>query len=137
MEQFLRDQVARRAAGRCEYCRMPESLDPMPFEVDHIKPRKHGGQSLMENLAWACFPCNRHKGPNPAGYDPLTGKLVNLFDPRRDAWEEHFQWQGPELIGQTPTGRVTVEVLLINHSDRVAVRRDLILEAQFPGTTQT
>ena len=48
-----------------------------------------------------------------------------LFNPRRDAWDEHFHWQDALLAGQTASGRATIDVLRINSSERVAVREIL------------
>ncbi|MEK7787389.1 MAG: HNH endonuclease [Chloroflexota bacterium] len=31
------------------------------FTVEHIKPRAAGGETTLDNLAWACFGCNGHK----------------------------------------------------------------------------
>jgi 5-methylcytosine-specific restriction endonuclease McrA len=39
----LRAEVRSRAAGRCEYCLVPEKLTLVPHEVDHIIATKHGG----------------------------------------------------------------------------------------------
>ena len=33
-----------------------------PIEVDHIHPRKHGGQDDLTNLQALCFKCNANKG---------------------------------------------------------------------------
>jgi hypothetical protein len=52
-------------------------------------------------LALACFACNNHKGPNIAGVDQNTGDVIRLFHPRRDNWEEHFEWRGASLVGRT------------------------------------
>jgi hypothetical protein len=35
-----------------------------------------------ENLAFACYHCNLHKGPNLSGIDQESGALVRLFNPR-------------------------------------------------------
>jgi len=35
--------VAQRAAHHCEYCRAPEALFNLPFEVEHLIPPIHGG----------------------------------------------------------------------------------------------
>jgi len=83
---------------------------------------------VESNLALACFHCNTHKGPNVAGMDRLTGQIVRLFHPREDQWEDHFEWTGATLIGRTAIGRVTVDVLAINHPHAVAVRESLIRE---------
>jgi hypothetical protein len=132
MERSLQDLVRRRAGGLCEYCRVPESLDPLPFEIDHIIAEAHEGKTKASNLCLCCFACNRHKGPNIAGINPKTRKIVPLFDPRRQKWSRHFRWDGPILIGLTPTGRATVRVLRINLDHRVGFRQELIEEGVFP-----
>ena len=40
IEQRVRD----RAAGTCEYCRLPQAAYLLPFQVDHVIARKHGGK---------------------------------------------------------------------------------------------
>ncbi len=67
------EKTVLRAAGRCEYCHFPMSASRLPFHCDHIIAEKHGGPTVDENLAWACFRCNLHKGPNIAGLDPVDG----------------------------------------------------------------
>ena len=58
----LRRQVRERAQGRCEYCFIHEADMYYPHEADHVIAEKHGGATSLENLAWACFYCNRFKG---------------------------------------------------------------------------
>lgn len=128
----LRRLVWERADHRCEYCLMPQDFDPATFEIDHVVPEKMAGETAVENLALACFKCNNHKGPNIAGVDSLTGEKAFLFDPRNDVWGEHFAWHGPLLVGLTPAGRATVDLLQINSGHRVAHRRQLIAEGVFP-----
>jgi hypothetical protein len=97
-------------------------LHPAPFQIDHIIARQHGGSDRIENLAFACMHCNRYKGPNLAGIDPLTGTLAPLFNPRTDGWAYHFRWEGAEIIGTSPTGRATVIVLFMNDPEVVWLR---------------
>jgi hypothetical protein len=61
-----------------------------PYEPDHIIAVKHGGMSTLENLAWACFDCNRFKGSDIASLDTVSGDLIPLFNPRIHSWQEHF-----------------------------------------------
>jgi hypothetical protein len=69
-----------------------------------------------------------------SGIDRATSrtKLVRLFNPRRHKWDRHFGWEGPLLVGKTPIGRVTVQVLAMNDPVRVALRQELIDEGLFP-----
>jgi len=79
--------------------------------VEHILPRKHRGSDELSNLALACIDCNLHKGSDVAGYDPITGELTKLFHPRKEVWENHFQWIGVHIVGKTAVGRVTISIL--------------------------
>ncbi len=118
----------------CEYCHALQAFYPERFQIDHIIAKQHGGITSKENLALCCVECNRRKGPNLSGIDPVTGDRVDLFDPRRDVWNEHFSWHGPVVIGLSSKGRATVAVLDINRPPRVLVRETLILEGVFPPT---
>ncbi len=64
----------------------------------------------------------------------MTRKLTPLFNPRRHRWYRHFRWECAYLIGVTPIGRVTVELLKINDPFRVELRDELITEGLFPPT---
>jgi hypothetical protein len=132
MKRTLERLVWQRAQSRCEYCRMHQDDDAIPFEIDHIIASSHGGRTRAGNLALACFLDNCYKGTNLAGIDPKTKRVVRLFHPRRDQWRRHFRWRGPVLQGQTAIGRATIAVLRINLPHRVAQRAALIDEGVFP-----
>jgi len=125
--------VWKRARERCEYCLIPKWALPLPFQIDHIIAEKHGGQTVENNLALACPHCNRFKGPNIAGVDPASDQTVRLFDPRRDIWEEHFQWEGARIVGRTPIGRASVQVLAMNADDLLLIRLELRKEGTIGG----
>jgi hypothetical protein len=125
MDRALRGLVRRRAAGRCEYCRIAETADPLyTFHVEHIIALQHGGETVADNLALSCHHCNLHKGPNLAGIDPETGTMVALFHPRHDVWADHFEENGGRVVGRTPAGRVTVYVLEMNVNERIELRSE-------------
>lgn len=133
MDEALAQEVRRRAHGACEYCRVPQAYYPtVPFPIDHVIARQHGGPTALGNLALSCLHCNSHKGPNSAGLDPRTKRLTKLFNPRRHRWERHFRWDGPYLVGRTAVGRVTVAVLAMNDPEAVEVREALLEEGVFP-----
>jgi hypothetical protein len=132
MAEALVQLVRRRASDRCEYCQLPQAVCPLPHEIDHVIAQKHGGPTSAGKLCPACFACNNHKGPNIAGIDPVTRRIVPLFHPRRHKWKRHFRWDGAALVGRTPAGRATVAVLEINLPHRVALRQALIDEGTFP-----
>ena len=104
-----RDYVRSRAESCCEYCGLDQqALAGVPFTIDHIRARQHGGSDDPENLAFACIECNLHKGPNLTGIDPDTDEIERLFNPRRDDRSQHFAMNGRVIVGLTPVGRATV-----------------------------
>ena len=78
----LRSRVSGRAQGRCEYCHLPAEAAWAFYEIDHVIAEKHGGKTTVDNLAFACVPCNSYKGNDLTSIDPQTGKLTRLFSPR-------------------------------------------------------
>ncbi len=100
----LRQLVIDRSHGKCEYCLIHQDVSIYTHEVDHIIARKHGGQTIAENLALSCLSCNRHKGSDLATFDPLSNEIVPLFHPRRQTWSDHFSLNKTHILGVTPTG---------------------------------
>jgi hypothetical protein len=131
MDAALTRLVWQRAHGRWEYCQMPHAADDAPFEIDHIISRKHLGPDIASNLCVSCYYCNSFKGSDIASLDRPSRKLTPLFNPRRHKWATHFRWDGPYLVGRTPTGRVTAALLHINDDVRVELCEELIAESLF------
>lgn len=118
-----RQAVYKRAGAICEYCQLPEEFSPVArLQIEHIIPIKHGGTTILDNLAIACIDCNLRKGSNLTGIDPDSGQIVELFNPRAQAWTEHFVWKGVEIVGLTSVGRATIRVMDLNSEDRLIVR---------------
>ena len=118
-----RIEVRDRARNACEYCHLHQDDSPLAIlHLEHIIPKIHGGGSDLDNLALACVDCNLHKGTNLTGIDPETGLITELFHPRRQRWEDHFEWLGIYLQGKTAVGRTTVRVLNMNSDDQLVLR---------------
>jgi 5-methylcytosine-specific restriction endonuclease McrA len=123
MDATLRAAVRERATQRCEYCQRRQEDSPLiPFHVEHIVPRKHGGSDDLDILALACAECNLHKGSNLTGIDPQSNQITPLFHPRRESWQQHFAWDRLRIVGLTAVGRATVRVLEFNAPTRLRVR---------------
>jgi len=132
MDDALRELVRQRAGNRCEYCLLPQAAAQFfTFHIEHLRARQHGRQGLETNLALACPDCNSHKGPNLSSIDPLTDSVVLLFNPRTENWIDHFTCQESLLLGLTPTGRATVELLDMNEADRVEMRAELFANGEW------
>lgn len=121
----LRREVIERAGNRCEYCLLSSEVAFFSHEVDHVIAEKHGGATEIDNLALACWRCNRHKGSDLTSFDPQTQHLSPLFNPRVQIWTEHFAYDEEKIVGLTPEGRTTVNLLHLNSEDRLAERRSV------------
>lgn len=81
---------------------------------------------MADNLALACFRCNRYKGPNVGSFDEDTQSLVPFYNPRAQAWDDHFAWDGAVIRSFGAEARVTVKTLRLNDPLRVAERERLM-----------
>ncbi|MGB0930462.1 MAG: HNH endonuclease [Chitinophagales bacterium] len=126
--------VRERAKGYCEYCLASSSFATDFFPIEHIIPDSLGGNSHPQNLALSCSRCNGHKYNKINGFDPLTNQEVKLFNPRKDDWQSHFQWNEDEtmMLGITPTGRATIDLLNINRENNINLRSLLRLVGLHP-----
>jgi hypothetical protein len=61
-----RFKILERDGFKCGYCGIKQK-DTDLLHVDHIYPRKHGGDNNMDNLIAACIPCNLGK----------SGRIIN------------------------------------------------------------
>ena len=120
----LQETVRERAGHLCEYCHASEAWQYVEFTMEHLTPLAEGGESTADNLALACFACNRRKWDQRTGVEPETGETHPLFQPRTDKWNDHFTWSadGLEIIGLTPIGRATVNALDLNRERAQQIR---------------
>lgn len=133
VSQAQRQWVHDRAGGCCEYCRLALSSVSVPFHIDHIIPLKHDGTDDNENLCLACYNCNAFKSHDLTGFDPQTGDIARLYNPRQQLWSEHFALQDDmKIVGLTPQGRTTVRVLQMNLDERIESRLALSAIGEYP-----
>ncbi|HEV2294992.1 MAG TPA: HNH endonuclease signature motif containing protein [Tepidisphaeraceae bacterium] len=123
----LRKLVADRAGGLCEYSLLHEDDTFFGCQIEHVIAQKHGGATTAENLAFACVFCNQHKGSDIASIAAATKQLTRLFHPRTDHWADHFALasDGVTLAFRSDIGQVTIDLLQLNHPDRIIERQAL------------
>ena len=118
----IRAEVRSRAQNTCEYCHLHQDDSPLALlHVEHIIPKMQGGSDDLDNLALACIDCNLHKGPNLRGWIRKRTRLLPYRSAKRSL-DDHFEWQGIELVGKTTTGRTTIRVLNMNSEDQLSLR---------------
>ncbi len=88
----------------------------------------------MDNLALACQGCNNHKYTKTKGRNPVSGKIVPLYHPRHQRWQDHFTWDEDFIliVGLSSTGWATVEALQLNREGLVNLRRVLYAMGEHP-----
>ena len=128
----LRQLVRERAINCCEYCRLHQDYHPFTFEVDHILPEKHRGETIEDNLCLTCFECNRFKGSDIGSFDIGTRRFAPLFNPRSMDWSEHFALEGTLIVSLTAIGRVTEFLLRLNNEHRLKARAELVSLGRYP-----
>src|SRR5437763_17095160 len=114
----LRRLVVARAEDLCEYCLIAEEDMFYGGEADHIISEKHGGSTDAENLAYACVFCKQSKGSDVGSIHWETNSYVRFFNPRMDAWADHFELVGSRIEALTPIGLVTAQILGLNNVER-------------------
>lgn len=116
--------VSSRAGHICEYCRAPEAVFNLRFEVEHINPRSRGGSDAENNLALSCRSCNLYKSNSIFALNAKTQMKVRLFNPRHDVWAAHFSFdrESGAIKALTPVGEATILSLRINSSAQLAAR---------------
>jgi hypothetical protein len=116
--------VSSRAKHICEYCRAPEAVFNLPFEIEHIIPLSRGGKDDENNLALSCRSCNLYKSDSVTGFDEETQIEAGIFNPRKHIWTEHFTLDRKtgEITGLTSVGKATISRLRINSNSQLAAR---------------
>lgn len=134
LSQELKEAVQFRAHFHCEYCCSPCEIGNTSCAIEHIQPLSQSGTNDLENLANACHGSNWHKSVKITGIDPTTHLITPLFNPRKDAWIEHFSWSDDclEMIPFTSKGRATIYTLKLNRKGLINLRQVLILAGMHP-----
>jgi len=94
------------------------------FHLEHITPRKKGGDNSDHDLAFSCWNCNKKKVDDTDGRDPQSDEMVALFNPRTENWDTHFECDQAtkEILGKTACGRATIERLQMNNPAQIEAR---------------
>src|ERR1041384_7104756 len=132
IDPVLESLVRQRAANQCEYCHFPEEFAEVPFQIEHILSRQHGGKTTATNLALACAFCNHTKDQTFRESIQQQVGLLSCSIQESNAGIVIFNGAGAILVGKTSVGRSTIHTLAINRQNAVVLRRFMIQEGTFP-----
>lgn len=107
-------------AGRCVYCRAPDSIQGAAFfGVDHYRPKHRFPELQVEylNLYYCCNACNSRKGK----YWPAPEVEATEFIPNPCDYEmfSHLRFRDSVVEARSRSGEIAVELLDLN--DEVTV----------------
>lgn len=128
----IREYVRSRSGNLCEYCHANENRQCVEFTIDHIRPNQGDDP---ENLALACFHCNRRKSDKTEVFIESTGQNIPLFNPRTDKWRDHFEWShdGLRIVAKTQAAAVTRDLLELNRPRILRIREaDIAIDRHPP-----
>ena len=129
----LRRLIIQRAHGICEYCLIHQADACFSFHIDHIVSRKQRGPTTSANLALSCLRCNVAKGTDPGAFIGRPPRLVRLYHPRQDRWDQHFRLAAARIAPLSDEGEATVLLFELNASDRLLLRKALIKAGRYPS----
>lgn len=72
--RMSRFEVFNRDHYTCQYC----GRQTKELTLDHVIPRRWGGEHTWDNVVSACIPCNRRKG----GRNPEEARMKLMRQPR-------------------------------------------------------
>lgn len=75
--KFNRRNIFARDGNRCQYC--GKRFATSELSLDHIVPRRLGGEATWENIVCACLKCNVRKG----GRTPWQAGMRLIREPHR------------------------------------------------------
>ena len=109
-----RQAIFARDSHRCQYC--GRHFPVSKLSLDHVVPRRSGGQNTWENMVCACRKCNVKKGgrtpsqarmklaqkPTRPTHSPLL--LMKLDNPKYTSWA---MWLGKTITPVTELDSIT------------------------------
>jgi len=106
MSKKTRFEVFKRDGFICQYCgaHPPSAI----LEVDHIHPVADGGSNDIDNLATACFDCNRGKSDRHLSDIPQS-----LQDKAAEILEREAQIKGYQLALSSKKSRIAEEAEIV------------------------
>jgi len=87
---WFRSRVFQLNNGRCHLCNIVLDFN-LPWEIDHVVPRVHGGKDDITNYLPACIPCNRYKLTNHHDVDENDTSFNFGANVRLAAFEDDYR----------------------------------------------
>lgn len=119
-QAYIKEGLSSMSHNKCAYCECLLGEESKYMEVEHFLPKKDYPQLVVvwDNLLPACKRCNL---PSAKGtHDPNTEPIINptITNPK-----EHLYMLNYRIKGKTKLGKTTVDVLYLNDTEKLTVKR--------------
>ncbi len=111
---YIEKALMESSHGKCCYCECRLGQEGKYMEVEHYWPKSIYPESVADwdNLLPSCKRCNGKKSSHDTKEDPI-------IDPSKKYPREHLFVRSYRLYPKDELGRLTIDVLYLNASDRL------------------
>jgi hypothetical protein len=122
--EAIKKQLLASSNSKCAYCESRLDEESKYMEVEHFEDKDTYPENVVkwENLLPSCKRCNGAKGTHDVRVDPIIDPYVE--EPKAHLYLKAFRFRS-----RTPLGRGTIDVIDLNNSARVVLKRFEIGEA--------
>lgn len=106
------------SAGKCAYCETDLTSESNYMEVEHFEDKSGNPDKVVkwENLLPSCKRCNGSKST----HDVIANPIINPYDENPRI---HLAMRLYRMKGKTQKAAVTIDVVGLNHSERLVMGR--------------
>ncbi len=110
IQRFIKEYLLKMSHDKCSYCECNIVEESKYMEVEHFFAKSIYESKVVDwaNLLPACKRCNGCKSDHNIGIEPI-------IHPVNDRPNEHLKFNLYFLKGKTELGKMTVQVLQLNH----------------------
>lgn len=120
----IKDPLLKSSFGKCAYCEVNLSEESKYMEVEHFEDKENNKNKVVDwdNLLPSCKRCNGSKGT----HDVINDPIINPFDTDP---KKHLGFRCYRFKKLSDLGKSTIDVVDLNNSDRVVLKRFEVGEA--------
>ena len=121
--EHIKSALLLSSHGKCAYCECSLTSESNYMEVEHFEDKKNNPEKVVdwENLLPSCKKCNGSKSTHNVLSEPIINPYV-------DQPSDHLSMRLYRLKGKTEKGKCSIDVLNLNHSERLVMSRFLLGE---------
>ncbi len=115
---WLKESLLELSYGKCAYCECDLKEESKYMEVEHFEDKANNPNKVLDwaNLLPSCKRCNGSKSTHDVKVDPIINPFI-------DTPSIHLALRLYRFKSKDQKGRNTIDVLDLNHTERVVKKR--------------